>query len=317
MNLKDTLSNYKILYIQKYQSQSESTLQSKLSTIGSFIDSLPDDISYIHRSDIDKWAKGLSVTTNSLNGKLVIIRQFLLFIRSFGVYSDLPAIQKYTDNYVPYLFTDDEIAQILEVADNIVSCSRVASTKAFCFPMILRLLMFCGMRLGEVLKLRISDFDSESGIIHIHRAKGNKERLVPLHQSLSYLLSLYITRLLQVFPGFIYMFPDNSGLNPLTKNQVEYEFRKIITHLSFINNHQRNGRGICMHCFRHTFAVRVFQLLTSEGLDVSETIPVLSTYLGHKSLFETEKYLKFAYDMFPEEASRFDSYTDDVFGGLL
>lgn len=305
------------LYFMKYANQSTKTLDHKKYVIDSFILSLTENITQISSQDIAKWKDSLNVSNNTLNGNLVILRQFLSFANAFGIKSELPIIREYIDTYIPYLFTAEEINKLIEAADNNISYSRSANTKTFCFPMILRLLAFCGLRLNEALELEINDFYDEPGIIILHKTKNNRERVIPLHSSLSELLSLYKMKLLKIYPHSKYMFPDCTLKSTLTKGQIEYEFKKILSQVGLDNHHAKNERGICLHCFRHTFAVESFRKLKTEYGEIDNTIPILSTYLGHSRLNETEKYLKFSYDLFPEEAELFDDYCKDVFGGIL
>jgi integrase len=50
--------------------------------------------------------------------------------------------------------------------------------------MLLRVGFGCGLRLSELLHLRVTDIDSARAVIHVHRGKGGKVRLVPLSMRL-------------------------------------------------------------------------------------------------------------------------------------
>ena len=61
-----------------------------------------------------------------------------------------------------------------------------------------------------------------------------------------------------------------------------------------------------------------FRKSLETGADITETVPVLSIYLGHERLRETEKYLKFSFDLFPDLEDAFGEYSSVVFEeGLL
>lgn len=68
-----------------------------------------------------------------------------------------------------------------------------------------------------------------------------------------------------------------------------------------------------MHCFRHVFVFKSFANAEQDGRSIDDSIPYLSIYLGHDSLGETEKYLKFSSDMYPEAIELFEEYAGDVF----
>ena len=76
---------------------------------------------------------------------------------------------------------------------------------------------------------------------------------------------------------------------------------------------EKNVRGPCLHCFRHLFAVKSFTQAEHAGRSTKDSIPYLSVYLGHSSLVETEKYLKFSNDMFPEHTTMFEAFSEGLF----
>lgn len=76
-------------------------------------------------------------------------------------------------------------------------------------------------------------------------------------------------------------------------------------------------RGACIHCFRHVFAIKSFKLAEEHGSKITDAVPFLSTYLGHDSLYETEKYLKFSGELFPNTMAKFEAYTDAIFPEVI
>ena len=68
-----------------------------------------------------------------------------------------------------------------------------------------------------------------------------------------------------------------------------------------------------MHCLRHVFVFKSFANAESNGQRIDDAVPYLSIYLGHDSLKETEKYMKFSNEMFPEAMKLFEIYTVQVF----
>ena len=83
------------------------------------------------------------------------------------------------------------------------------------------------------------------------------------------------------------------------------------------NDQAEHGRGACLHCFRHSFAVRSFDKNERSGIKASESVPFLSTYLGHDSLYETEKYLKYSGNYFEDTLTKFDDYSGELFPEVI
>lgn len=69
---------------------------------------------------------------------------------------------------------------------------------------------------------------------------------------------------------------------------------------------KRHDNGPTIHSFRHTFAVKSFIKSINEKRNINEFLPYLSTYLGHKSLEATEKYLR----LIPSELSQIRSQVE-------
>ena len=111
-----------------------------------------------------------------------------------------------------------------------------------------------------------------------------------------------------------YLFPENDLYTHISANSAGNYYR-IIRKKTGINNLQQSkkGRGACLHCFRHTFAVRSFDKNERGGISQRESVPFLSTYLGHDGLYETEKYLKYSGDYFEDTLTRFESFAGDLF----
>ena len=317
MSCKSILYECYDLYFRKYANQSAKTLARKEYVLGSFLASLPEKITSISHNEILKWQNQMRVAPNTLNGYLVIVRQFLLFAKAQGLQTDLPIIKKYVDDYIPYLFSLEELRHLMETADNNISYSKIAGTKTFCVPMALRLLAYCGTRLGETLALKWEDYDEETGLLILRNAKGKKERYVPLHDTVDELLCKYKYRFQRQYGVCDYLFPDNSLSEHITKQQFEYEFRKILRYADISVKTNNFERGVCVHCLRHTFAVSSFRQATKNKTDVTDTLPLLSTYLGHERLFETEKYLKFSIDLFPDACEAFGEYSATIFEEVL
>ncbi|HHT25023.1 MAG TPA: tyrosine-type recombinase/integrase [Clostridiaceae bacterium] len=316
MNYKKNLYECYNLYFMKYKNQSEKHIAHKKYVLNSFLSSLSDDVVYISREDILKWQNQFNVAPNTLNGYLIILRQFLLFAKGYGLQTDIPIIRKYVDDYIPYLFSPEELRHLIEVADNNISYSRVAGTKTFCFPMLLRLLAFSGTRLSETLTLKWKDYDGDNGILILKNTKRKKERYVPLHFTVNELLNQYKYRLQKQYMECDYLFPDNSLSTHITKQQFEYEFSKVVRKAGISVETGFYERGVCAHCLRHYFAVGSFRKAIENGIDITDTLPLLSTYLGHERLRETEKYLKFSSDLFPDAIETFEKYSFGIFAGV-
>jgi len=67
---------------------------------------------------------------------------------------------------------------------------------------------------------------------------------------------------------------------------------------------------------RHTFSVHSLAIMANEGLDLYHSMPLLSAYLGHRSLTATEGYVRLTAEMYPEITERTNALTINTFPTL-
>lgn len=110
-----------------------------------------------------------------------------------------------------------------------------------------------------------------------------------------------------------YIFPAKNRQHPLPYSTARLWFTELLKETGIYIEREAHSRGQCIHCFRHLFAVKAFVKAEQYGRPVHDSIPFLSVYLGHGSMEETERYLKFSNDMFPEHTKMFEEYSDGLF----
>lgn len=71
--------------------------------------------------------------------------------------------------------------------------------------------------------------------------------------------------------------------------------------------HGGKGHGPRLHDIRHTFAVHVLQKWTREGAGLTAMLPVLSTYMGHKTVRSTARYLRLTAEVYPDLMEKAES----------
>jgi len=204
---------------------------------------------------------------------------------------------------------------IFSIADNLqIGKPRKNTLIHVEFPMILRLMCGCGLRIGETLSLKMKNVDIDLGMLTLKHTKGDKQRLVPMHPSLTECLRQYCMAMgITGYPE-AYLFPTSDALEPVTVQNVQHKFNSILEQgNAFLHGRKKHQRGPCMHCLRHVFVFKSFAKAEKAGRRIDDIIPYLSIYLGHDSLKETDRYLKFSSEMFPDAMELFDSYTAQIF----
>ena len=136
----------------------------------------------------------------------------------------------------------------------------------------------CGLRVSELIHLKISDLFFDEGFIKIV-GKGNKERFVPIHYSAQKYIVLYMNEIrdhLSIKKGF----EDTLFLNRRGKSLSRQMIFMILKALAIKIN---LNKKISPHTFRHSFATH----LLKNGADLR----AIQQMLGHESITTTEVYV--------------------------
>jgi len=245
--------------------------------------------------------------------KLGHIRKFSEYLSALGIKTSIPELPKVIHNFEPYVFTSDEMTRIFEIADDLIAVKPKSGIAAE-FPVLLRMLYGCGMRLGEALSLTWSDIDLNKGIITVRIAKNQKQRLIPMSGELTRILKLYHAS--PIFGanehGYIFKKSDEQARSGAAYWRT---FNSILCELGIKNPQtvKSGDRGPCIHSLRHTFVMNAFLKLENEGSHFQEAVPFLSTYIGHERLTETDKYLKARHELYTDSHIAINDYISDVF----
>lgn len=239
------------------------------------------------------------------------IRMFLRFYSAMtGEHVFIPPLYKARNDYVPHIYSDDEMDAIYELVDNYpYGLSLTLPYIHLEFPTVIRLLEAGGFRLNELITARMAQVDLENGTIKMINTKGMKERYVPLSEPAADLLRQYCRAMkLEDCPDAC-LFPRRNLREPLCKSDIENRFRKVLVKAGIRpSTPSGHARGPCIHCLRHRFVLKAVRQLIAQGVETGDIAPYLSIYLGHKGIYETEMYMKFYADMFPGEIEKFESY---------
>lgn len=314
--LRDELSMFMEFCKTSYSENTCREYQSRMHSFDDYLVSIDFDNSYLSEDVITGWFSAKKDSRpRTLEGNLTTLRGFLLFRKGLGKQSYIPPARKKTDDYTPYIFSDKEIAEICRIADEYtVFPHNHLPYIQLELPMVIRILCGCGTRLGETLAIRMSDVDFDHDVLTLRTTKWNKERYVPMHPDLGEMLRKYCMAMKLIGKPDACLFPRHDFSEPLEQFDMRNRFNVILKQAGItLEGRTFQERGPCMHCFRHGFVFRAFKQLETDGIRVDDAVPILSVYLGHFDLTETEKYMKFSSQLFPEELARFEDFSDGFF----
>ena len=172
--------------------------------------------------------------------------------------SNIPRVKQ--PSKLPIVLTPTQIHQLFDSVTNL----KHKTMLVICYS--------AGLRVGELMNLRVADIDSNTMRIRIRAGKGNKERYTLLSKSALDLLRLYYKK----YHPQDYLFQSFSKNKPLTTRNIQMVFRDKCDLLGF-------PKETTIHSLRHSFATHLL-------LDGTSII-VIQKLLGHSKLSTTTVYL--------------------------
>jgi len=213
-----------------------------------------------------------------------------------------------TNDFTPYIFTYEEIEKIFAVLDGF-RFGKISPKRHLVFPLLIRVLAFCGLRVSEALNLNVQDIDFEQGYFTLRDAKNRQDRIIPLDENLKNRFNAYKEQMNFTF-GDEFFFPAPDG-GPYAIFSVATIFRNAMFEAGI--PYRGRGKGPRLHDLRHTFAVHSLQKLTREGKSSQAALPILMTYIGHKSVDATSRYIHLSAESYPALLKQMEA----TFGDLI
>jgi integrase/recombinase XerD len=247
------------------------------------------------------------------NAKLAFARGFLSYLVRVGMLKDNPALRipyLKQKTYKPHIYTIQEIQRLLEEARE--NQRRYPNRlTGWTMETIIFLLYACGLRLSEALNLRMRDVDFEETVLSLWKTKFHKERLVPFSPAVGAKLRSYLVRRRKSYPAVGLDAPFFCHARGKYKiNSIEGCFRVLLVRCGMA---KPTGRGVPrLHDFRHSMAVHRLYKWYQEGHDILNKLPLLSTYMGHVNIENTQVYLTITRALLREGDRRFQDAFEQV-----
>jgi len=166
----------------------------------------------------------------------------------------------------------------IQEIDNIISSIKLTAKTGVRNIAIIELLYSCGLRVSELINLKISDLFFKESLIKV-TGKGNKERFVPISTQAQLYINNYIKDI-RCFKKIKKNFEDTLFLNERGSSLSRVMIFIILKELSINSNIKKK---IGPHTFRHSFATHLIE----NGADLI----TIQNMLGHENITTTERYL--------------------------
>jgi integrase/recombinase XerD len=144
-----------------------------------------------------------------------------------------------------------------------------------------------GLRVSEVVRLKLADIDSSRMLIRVDHGKGGRDRYIMLSPQLLGVLRAYWR---EARPAH-WLFPGQDDSRPLDPSVLQWACRKARTAAKL-------GKPVTVHTLRHSFATHL--------LEAGTDIRIIQVLLGHSDLATTTRYTQVAVTTIGNTASPFD-----------
>ncbi len=226
-----------------------------------------------------------------------VVRNLAEYMKKAGCSVFIPPLPLKAFRYPhhdPYIYTEKELSAIFSEIDSWQVSDKCHSRRKEVDPLLFRILYGCGLRISEALNLKVADVDIKEGVLRIRQAKNNRDRFVPMAESLTERCRNYCQRMHRFSSKDSYFFPGQHGgcydQSTIYRRFRQYLWKAKISHC---------GSGPNVHSFRHAYCVHRLKKWVLEGKELTNLIPYLAVYLGHTDFRGTEYYLRLTADLYP------------------
>lgn len=211
----------------------------------------------------------------------------------------------------PYLYSESEIRSLLSAALKLTHYYERDALKPWTYHCLFGLLSVTGLRVSEARNLEVDDVDLSAAVLTIRGAKFGKSRLVPLHASTTCVLAEFIARRDKHWKNWRvsrYLFVSCAGnrLDDATIRRTFYQLSRTVGLRGDADSH-----GPRLHDMRHRFATNTLVAWYREGHDPERRLPILSAYLGHVHVADTQWYLDGSPELMREAMGRLERRWED------
>ncbi len=276
MQANETFLNY-----LKYEKRaSEHTLKaytSDLAQVASFLDSTFDikAIQEAGHAQLRSWMVFLlqqGQEPRSINRKISTLKAYFKYLRRLGMVDQDPTQRLIRPKVAKRLPMVVEHKQMEQLLDDQVFAANYEGVRD---KTMLEVFYGCGIRLAELIGLKVMDVDLRGGTIRV-LGKRNKERIIPMSASLIEQIDVYLLQRNTTFGS-----TENKSLFLTSKGQAMYPrlvYDIVKRNLSLVTTIAQRSP----HVLRHTYATH----LLDNGADLN----AVKELLGHSSLAATQVY---------------------------
>lgn len=232
---------------------SKMVLHFKCSPLDLSIDQLEEYLYYIRQHE--------TPSLSSFKHLVYGLRTMFSMFKNEKLLLSLPSIA--SSKALPVVFSQQEIKLILK------------TPKLLKHRVLFAIIYDCGLRISEVINLKISDVDFNRRQVHIRQSKHKKDRYVPVSPIVLRGLASYI----DTTQPKEWLFNGKRRGDQISREGIRHAFRAAIRKTGI-------NKNVCVHTLRHSYATHLLEM----GLDIVS----VKNQLGHAEIATTMMYLHIA-----------------------
>ena len=247
-----------------------------------------------------KFRNEIKQEPSSVNTILYAVRCFFEYLRRShndqnNPLKDVPGLPQRA--FIPFVFSPEQVDQLLDVA-----CNRIRNKQRFFLKdlseyLAIQLLVRCGLRINEPLRLKLKDYRPDEKTIYIEKTKFKKDRLIPIPTPVAEQIDNYLSSRATLIENDHnpYLFIGGKQ-NRLGDHRIRLIFHEAEHEIGINSPRKVIGDTIfgkpTPHSLRHSFAINTLKAAIARKQSPQNVLPVLAAYMGHVEYRHTMKYLR-------------------------
>ena len=247
-----------------------------------------------------KLRANLKKQPSTLNKIFQAARGFFNFMIRQGLWEenplqDIPALAEKA--FLPFVFSKQQVDQLLAAVCKKIRKSHKYFLKDYGVYLTMVLLVRCGMRISEPLRLLRHHYRRDEATLYIEKTKFKKDRLIPVLKAVAEQIDNYLTARNSLLDD-----DQNPHLiagvkqNPPSEQRIRYVFHQAVKDIGLDQNIDPIPNTTfgppTPHSLRHAFAINTLNAVKQRGQSAQYALPILADYMGHSQYIFTTKYLK-------------------------
>ena len=258
---------------------------------------IEENVEVITKEVTEKYARiNPNLNSNAIARNMAVMREFCKYLKTQNIDAYQIPMKLYPQNhkgYIPYIYSKEEIIKLIKASYEVAKSVPYSYRRAKTLPLIFKILYQTGMRIGEVLDLKIKDYIVTDECFYLKDTKNGQERLIYLPESLNKEVLEYHSKFHFNSDSEDYFFKLKES--KISEDTINSNFTKMLILAGFTKTNKHR-----VHNFRHCFIIHYLEKVLTDGKDVNVILPVLQVHLGHQSLKALEYYFKITRTMINE-----------------